>query len=93
MIGQRVWRRLHYASFAAFLLALGHAIASGTDLAGIGGPILAIVAGGPVLWLTFLRILSPRSGPGARQPPGARKQRVSARPDRPAPTNDRRSLQ
>ena len=26
-IGQRVWRRLHYASFAAFLLALCHALA------------------------------------------------------------------
>ncbi len=44
-IGQRGWRRLHYASFGAFLLALGHALAAGTDLAGIGGPILAVVAG------------------------------------------------
>ena len=26
-IGQRGWRRLHYASFAAFLLSLGHALA------------------------------------------------------------------
>ena len=61
LIGQRVWRRLHYASFAAFVLALCHALASGTDLAGIGGPILAVVAGGPVLCLTFLRILTPRA--------------------------------
>jgi methionine sulfoxide reductase heme-binding subunit len=60
LIGQRVWRRLHYASFAAFLLALCHALASGTDLAGVGGPILAVIAGGPVLVLTFLRILTPR---------------------------------
>jgi len=36
-IGQRAWRGLHYASFAAFLLALIHAITSGTDLAGVGG--------------------------------------------------------
>ena len=62
-IGQRGWRRLHYASFAAFLLSLGHALAAGTDLAGIGGPILAVVAGGPVLWLTLVRILTPRTPP------------------------------
>jgi len=29
-IGQRGWRRLHYATFAAFVLALGHALTSGT---------------------------------------------------------------
>jgi sulfoxide reductase heme-binding subunit YedZ len=63
LIGQRAWRRLHYASFAAFLLALCHALASGTDLVGIRGPILALVAGGPVLWLTFLRIVAPRPAP------------------------------
>ena len=61
LIGQRGWRRLHYASFAAFVLALGHALAAGTDLAGIGGPVLAVVAGGPVLWLTLVRILTPRA--------------------------------
>jgi methionine sulfoxide reductase heme-binding subunit len=64
-IGQRVWRRLHYASFAAFVLALAHALASGTDMVGIAGPIVALVAGGPVLWLTFLRILTPRPRPAA----------------------------
>jgi len=61
LIGQRGWRRLHYASFAAFVLSLGHALASGTDLAGIGGPVLAVIAGGPVLWLTIVRILTPRA--------------------------------
>lgn len=62
-IGQRGWRRLHYASFAAFVLSFGHALASGTDLAGIGGPLLAAAAGGPVLWLTLVRILTPRRRP------------------------------
>ena len=48
-----------------------HGLKAGTDLAGIGGPILAIAAGGQVLWLTFLRILSPRSAParGSRAAP------------------------
>ena len=68
-IGQRVWRRLHYASFAAFLLAMLHASTAGTDLAGIGGPILALVAGAPVLWLVLLRILAPRGVPRPAAPP------------------------
>jgi sulfoxide reductase heme-binding subunit YedZ len=60
VIGQRGWRRLHYASFGAFLLSLVHALTAGTDLAGIGGPVLAVIAGAPVLWLTIVRILTPR---------------------------------
>jgi methionine sulfoxide reductase heme-binding subunit len=62
-IGQRGWRRLHYASFAAFALSLGHALFSGTDLHGFGGPVLAALAAGPVLFFTFLRILEPRTRP------------------------------
>jgi hypothetical protein len=60
-IGQKGWRRLHYASFAAFWLALGHALLSGTDLRGFGGPVTALLAAGPVLWLTFYRLLVPRT--------------------------------
>jgi hypothetical protein len=59
-IGQKGWRRLHYATFAAFWLALGHALLVGTDLRGLGGPITALLAAGPVLWLTFYRLLVPR---------------------------------
>ena len=66
LIGQKGWRRLHYATFLAFFLALGHALTSGTDLQGGGGPILAALAAGPVIWLTIYRILMPRSsGKGA----------------------------
>jgi len=65
-IGQKGWRRLHYASFAAFALALGHALAAGTDLKGIGGPLLVAVAGGPVIWLGLARILMPRAVPAGR---------------------------
>ena len=67
-IGQKTWRKLHFASFAAFVLAMLHAITAGTDLAGIGGPILALVAGTPVLWLTLVRILSPRGAPRRAAP-------------------------
>lgn len=62
-IGQKGWRRLHYATFAAFWLALGHAVLVGTDLRGLGGPTTALLAAGPVLWLTFYRLLVPRAAP------------------------------
>ncbi len=67
-IGQRRWRLLHYASFAAFFLALGHALNAGTDLAGNTGLVFAAIALAPVLWLTFARILPrpERATPAAR---------------------------
>jgi sulfoxide reductase heme-binding subunit YedZ len=71
VIGRRGWRRLHYASFAAFVLALGHALGSGTDLAGLGGPVVAAVAGGPVLWLVLVRILTPAKPKPVAQPDAA----------------------
>lgn len=69
-IGQKGWRRLHYASFAAFWLALGHALLVGSDLRGFGGPVTAILAAAPVLWLSFYRLLSSRQAPArAAAPP------------------------
>lgn len=68
-IGQKGWRRLHYASFAAFGLSLGHALLVGTDLRGVGGPVLALAAAGPVLWLSFYRLLMPRTPPSTRRLP------------------------
>ena len=59
-IGQKGWRRLHYASFGAFALSLGHALVVGSDLHGLGGPTLALLSAGPVLWLGFYRLLAPR---------------------------------
>jgi hypothetical protein len=50
---------LHYASFLAFLLSVGHALVAGTDLHGLGGPILAAIVLGPTLWLVLLRVLTP----------------------------------
>ena len=65
-IGHRGWRLLHYASFAAFVLFLGHALAVGTDLKGLAGPILVALSAGPVLWLGLARILLPRTAPRGR---------------------------
>ena len=54
---------MHYATFAAFWLALGHALLVGTDLRGFGGPVTAVLAAAPVLWLSFYRLLTPRALP------------------------------
>jgi DMSO/TMAO reductase YedYZ heme-binding membrane subunit len=74
-IGQRGWRRLHYASFAAFGLALLHALYAGTDFAGIKGTVIAAFALAPVLWLVFLRILEPprQAAYAAARPVAARQ--------------------
>jgi methionine sulfoxide reductase heme-binding subunit len=66
-IGQKGWRRLHFASFGAFWLALGHAVLTGTDLRGFGGMSTVVLAAGPVLTLSFYRLLVPRQTP-ARAP-------------------------
>lgn len=59
-IGQRQWRLLHYAGFIGFACGLGHLLAAGTDVRGTTGLVVAAVAAGPVLWLTFARILITR---------------------------------
>ena len=67
-IGQRRWRLLHYAGFAAFFLGLWHALTAGTDLIDSRGLVFAAVAAAPVLWLTFARILMPRAAPRRQAP-------------------------
>ncbi len=84
-IGQRRWRLLHYASFAAFFLALGHALNAGTDLTGNTGLVFGAVALAPVLWLTFARIL-PRP---ERPAPPARAARPPEVPERSATQRER----
>ena len=73
-IGQRRWRLLHYASFAAFAIGLYHALNVGTDLTGTRGLILAGIFVAPVVWLVYARILMPRPQP----------RRAPARPAPPA---------
>ena len=81
-ITQRRWRKLHYASFAAFALALGHALHAGTDLQGTAGLVFAAVVLAPVVWLSFVRILTPgRPVPLARRPPTP-PERTQARVER-----------
>lgn len=69
-IGQRRWRLLHYASFGAFTIGVYHALNVGTDFTGTRGLILSGIALAPVAWLTYARILMPRTP--ARQVPTPR---------------------
>jgi sulfoxide reductase heme-binding subunit YedZ len=84
-ISQRRWRLLHYASFPAFALALGHALHAGTDLTGTTGLVFAATALAPVLWLTFARILMPRA---PRPTSAARGARTTEGSDRAASTGE-----
>ena len=68
-IGQRRWRLLHYASFAAFSIGLYHALNVGSDLTVTRGLIFAGIVTAPVVWLVYARILIPRRGPTRPSPP------------------------
>ena len=57
-MGGRVWRRLHYASFAAFWLAFVHGILLGTETATLWASGLYLATAGPVVFLSLHRILS-----------------------------------
>jgi len=57
-IGGRAWRRLHYASFAAFWLAFVHGIALGTETATLCASSLYLATAGLVIFLSLHRILS-----------------------------------
>lgn len=54
----RVWRLIHFLSFATYLLTLLHGIASGTDSPALWAQGLYWGSGGVILFLGFYRILA-----------------------------------
>lgn len=69
-IGARAWRVIHFASFVAFVGALAHGLASGTDASAAWARGLYWASGGSVLFLAVYRVLvtrrpEPRSGEAA----------------------------
>jgi len=68
-ITPRRWRLLHYGSFGAVALALGHGLTAGTDLRGTPGLLVAGGLAAPVIWLVYARILIPRGQVPARRAP------------------------
>ena len=89
-IGQRRWRLMHYASFAAFAIGLYHALNVGTDLTGTRGLIFAGIFSAPVVWLVFARILMPR--PGARPTPARPARPTLSRTPEPQPERHRAAV-
>lgn len=61
-IGQRSWRLIHFLSFAVFLLALAHGVASGTDGGTIWASGLYWLSAGSLLFMAVYRVLVRRMG-------------------------------
>jgi hypothetical protein len=60
-IGGRAWRRLHYASFVAFWLALAHGALLGAERTTVWAGTLYLATAAAVVFLTCYRVLtSPR---------------------------------
>jgi len=72
-IGHRLWRLIHFLSFAVFLLALVHGLTSGTDSASPWVSGLYWASGASLLFLTIYRLLIGRvSSPELRRGLGQR---------------------
>jgi hypothetical protein len=56
-IGGRVWRRLHYASFVAFWLAVAHGLLLGTE-GTVWANVLCFTTGSVITFLTCYRVLA-----------------------------------
>jgi predicted ferric reductase len=60
-IPHHVWRRLHYANFAVWALALVHGITAGTDTSSTWVVVMYAVSAGAVLGLLAWRVLRTRA--------------------------------
>jgi predicted ferric reductase len=59
-ITQRVWRLIHFASFAMFIMALAHGIFSGTDSSVLPVQIMYLLAAASTAFMTIYRIIVAR---------------------------------
>lgn len=62
LIGRRLWRAIHYLSFAVFVLVLAHGLGSGTDSGAVWARGVYWASGASVLFLTWFRVFVSRSG-------------------------------
>ena len=65
-IGTRLWRKLHRATVAVWILGVVHTVGSGTDASTVWLRLMMLVMGAPIVFLALLRVLhggkpSPRS--------------------------------
>jgi sulfoxide reductase heme-binding subunit YedZ len=66
-IGQKRWRKLHYLTFAGFILVTAHGVMAGTDSGNIGMTLVYWSSGLLVLFLTNYRILTASKGRRRKQ--------------------------
>lgn len=88
LIGQSLWRKLHYLTFALFIGAMAHGIWSGTDSGKTAVQVSYLASGIAVLFLTFFRILATRAVGGKPRPAragAAPAPKAGATPAQPAP--------
>ena len=57
-IGAKLWRRLHRATIAVYLLAVVHTLGAGSDVAWVRPAM--VISGAPILYLLTLRMLPQR---------------------------------
>jgi methionine sulfoxide reductase heme-binding subunit len=65
-IGARLWRRLHRATAAVYVLAVVHALGAGTDGSTIWLRAFMLVTGAPILFLFLVRVLPRRPNEAER---------------------------
>jgi cytochrome b561 len=70
LIGYRLWRAIHYATFGLFLLALAHGIFSGTDTGQIWTTAMYWGSGTLVGALTIWRFTTATDSPSQTRPDG-----------------------
>ena len=58
MIGHKMWRKLHYFTFVAYLLILGHALMAGTDTTYGLIKLMYLGTGLSVLFLVYYRLFT-----------------------------------
>jgi methionine sulfoxide reductase heme-binding subunit len=64
-IGTRLWRELHRATVAVWVLGVVHTLGSGTDATTVWLRMMMLVMGAPIVFLALLRVLQ-RGQPNAR---------------------------
>jgi predicted ferric reductase len=57
-IGQKAWRTLHYLTFVAYTLALGHGMMAGTDSSSFPMKLTYLITASLILFLFYYRLFS-----------------------------------
>jgi len=68
-IGTHAWRLVHFASFSAYLVALIHGVASGTDTTALWMQVFYWGSSGMLLFLIVIRVLNTLLAPDPRAKP------------------------